>query len=199
GGRRGLPGGGLPAAGIHAHGAGGLVLLRRHLAADRGRGGDGLHRPDPGAPHVAPVRQFAEEGEPEGRQEVGHAPTGAAPKGANGRPGRRFRARVARGRSARQSSARAGQGGPPPRPASPGPSPEHGHTPHAGPGPLDGLGFQTTRNLAKISSSLRRGRVPWPTTSLETASWRVLPASTCLPRSTSGWACKASTALAVPV
>ena len=48
-------------------GPGYLVLLRRHLAADRGGGGDGLHRADPGAPDVAPVRKPVEEGEPERR------------------------------------------------------------------------------------------------------------------------------------
>lgn len=63
-----VPGDRLPAAGNHAHPAGRVVLLRRHLAADRGGGGDGLHCADPGAPDVAPVREPAEKGQPEGRQ-----------------------------------------------------------------------------------------------------------------------------------
>src|SRR3546814_5141531 len=35
------------------------------LAADRGGGGHGLHFPDPGPPDVAPVREPAQEGEPQ--------------------------------------------------------------------------------------------------------------------------------------
>src|SRR3546814_2314459 len=65
-GRRGLHGHRLPAARIPAQGPGRLVLLRRHLAADRGGGGHGLHFPDPGPPDVAPVREPAQEGEPQG-------------------------------------------------------------------------------------------------------------------------------------
>ena len=53
-----------------------------------------------------------------------------------GRPVQRFRARVGLDCSARQSRRGAGQGGAQKgctaRSASPGPSPEHGHTPHAG-------------------------------------------------------------------
>src|SRR5690606_41499156 len=64
---RRLPGDRVPAAGIHAHRAEYLVLFRWHFAADRGGGGDGLHCTDPGAPDVPPVREPAEEGQPEGR------------------------------------------------------------------------------------------------------------------------------------
>jgi large subunit ribosomal protein L36 len=42
----------------------GAVLVRRHLAADRRGGGDGLHGAAAGAPDVAPVRGPDEEGEP---------------------------------------------------------------------------------------------------------------------------------------
>src|SRR5690606_23084049 len=62
-----VSGAGLPAAGSAAGVLAGPVLLRRHLAADRGRGGDGLHRPDPGSPDVASVREPDEEGKSEGR------------------------------------------------------------------------------------------------------------------------------------
>src|SRR5690606_39021928 len=74
------PGDRLPAPRRHADGDGRIVLLRRHLAADRGGRGDGLHCADPGAPDVAPVRQPAEESESEGQQAVmlptapGHRP-----------------------------------------------------------------------------------------------------------------------------
>ena len=99
-----------------------LVLLRRHLAADRGGGGDGLHCADPGAPDVAPVRKPVEEGQPEGRlaavaaadshhtsPRAGH-PCALATAN-DGRPARRSRARVASRRSAHWSSARAGRRG----------------------------------------------------------------------------------------
>src|SRR6185312_11084340 len=39
------------------------VLLRGHFAADRGGGGDGLHRADPGPPGEPPVRKFVEKGQ----------------------------------------------------------------------------------------------------------------------------------------
>ena len=42
------------------------VLLRRHVAPDRGRGDDGLHGAAPGLPDVAPVREPAQEGELQG-------------------------------------------------------------------------------------------------------------------------------------
>ena len=44
--------------------AGRAVPLRRHVAADRGGGGDGLHGAAPGAPDVAPLSGSAQEGEP---------------------------------------------------------------------------------------------------------------------------------------
>ena len=100
---------------------GASVLLRRHLAADRGGGGDGLHGADPGAPDVAPVRKPVEEGEPEGfagrpdrpLSEHRGAGLGRLPHPApgfarapTGRLARRSRARVGPDQSARRSSAR---------------------------------------------------------------------------------------------
>ena len=88
-----------------------LVLLRRHLAADRGGGGDGLHGADPGAPDVAPVRKPAEEGEPEGFARPDRPLIGTTWS----RPGRlRTRARVSPGstRATRAAVSCAGGSGP---------------------------------------------------------------------------------------
>ena len=46
------------------------VLFRWYVAVDRGRGGDGFHRADPGPPDVASVRRPDEEGQFEGRLAV---------------------------------------------------------------------------------------------------------------------------------
>ena len=43
------------------------VLLRRHVAADHGGGDHGFHGAAAGLPHVAPVREPAQEGELQGR------------------------------------------------------------------------------------------------------------------------------------
>src|SRR5690606_16554752 len=109
------------------------------------------------------------------------------------------RARVARGAGARAADT-AGV------PGSRDPSPEHGHTPHAGVRPPWVAGLpMTSGTLLQLlihsfeCSSLSRVVRPRHAKQLEIALWRVLRASTCLPRSTSGSGCKASTASAVPV
>ena len=121
-GRFAVPGGRLPVAGHHASAVGHLVLLRRHLAVDRGRGGDGLHRAGPGAPDVAPVRRPVEESQFERRfarrsvarlSKKGGSSARAWPRwpGSNieGRPVQRSRAQVRTSQSLRQSSAGRGR------------------------------------------------------------------------------------------
>ena len=66
---------GVPAAGVPDREVERAVLLRRHLAADRGGGVHGFHGPGSGAPDVAPVREPAEEGQSDGR----HGPAALAP------------------------------------------------------------------------------------------------------------------------
>ena len=57
----------LPRAGDADGTPGRAVPVRRHVAADRRRGGDGLHRAAAGSCDVAPVPGFDEEGQPAGR------------------------------------------------------------------------------------------------------------------------------------
>src|SRR6185437_14071576 len=62
--RRDLPRRRVPDSGLHADGVARAVLFRRDLAADRGGGGDGFPGPGVRASGVAPVRKFAEKGQP---------------------------------------------------------------------------------------------------------------------------------------
>src|SRR5207342_3360927 len=52
--------------GVHAHAVERAVLLRRYVAADHGGGDHGFHGPAAGIPHVAPVREPAQESELQG-------------------------------------------------------------------------------------------------------------------------------------